>query len=233
MLDQIDINRIIVMLLPLLFAVSLHETAHGLAALKMGDDTAARAGRLTLNPIRHLDPIGSVVLPLLLAVSGAPFIIGYAKPVPVNFARLTDWKKGTIWVSVAGVLANLACLAVSGILFRLLYLLVGDYAFTSSLAYFIVRDLLLILGFSVLINAILAVFNMIPIPPLDGSKIVLVFLPPRLRKQFASIERVGIILILLLLIVKADWLFTVIWFLIMPLLYLALGEQGLAFIANA
>ncbi|MFP4444760.1 MAG: site-2 protease family protein [Desulfosudaceae bacterium] len=232
MLEQIDINRIVVMLLPLLFAVSLHETAHGFAALKMGDDTAARAGRLTLNPIRHLDPIGSVVLPLLLAVSGAPFIIGYAKPVPVNFARLTDWKKGTIWVSVAGVLANLGCLAVSGILFRLLYQLVGDYEFTSSLAYFITRDLLLILGFSVLINAILAVFNMIPIPPLDGSKIVLVFLPPRLRKQFASIERVGIILILLLLIVKADWLFTIIWFLIMPLLYLALGEQGLAFIAN-
>ncbi len=233
MLENFDLNRVIVMLLPLIFAVSLHEVAHGLAALKMGDDTAARAGRLTLNPIRHLDPVGSVLLPLLLALSGAPFIIGYAKPVPVNFARLTNWKKGTIWVSLAGVLANLACLAVSAVAFRLLFSLTRDWTTTSQVTRLIVTDLQLILGFSVLINAILAVFNMIPIPPLDGSKVLLVFLPPGIRKRFASLERLGIILILALLLLKADWFFAIIWFFIMPLLMVALGSDGLMFIANA
>src|SRR6056297_1602918 len=132
MFSSIDINRIIVMVLPLFFAVSIHEAAHGLAAYKMGDDTAARAGRITLNPVRHVDVFGSILLPLLLVFSGAPFIIGYAKPVPVNFARLTNWRKGTIWVSVAGILANLACLAVSGILFRLLFSVGAEWTTGSS-----------------------------------------------------------------------------------------------------
>ncbi len=232
MLPDININRIIVMVVPLLFAVSFHEAAHGYAALKMGDDTAARAGRVSLNPIRHLDPFGSFILPLLLAVFGAPFVFGYARPVPVNFARLTNWKKGTLWVASAGILANLVFLAISGICFRLLFAAAQASMPMDSIALFLITDLLLILGYSVLINALLAVFNLLPVPPLDGSRILFVFLPLRLQKRFASLERFGIILVLLLLMVKADWLFTLIWFVITPLVYLALGNRGLAFIAG-
>ncbi len=232
MFSSIDINRIIVMVLPLFFAVSIHEAAHGLAAYKMGDDTAARAGRITLNPVRHVDVFGSILLPLLLVFSGAPFIIGYAKPVPVNFARLTNWRKGTIWVSVAGILANLACLAVSGILFRLLFSVGAEWTTGSSVTDVLMTDILLILGFSVFINAVLAVFNMLPIPPLDGSKVLFVFLPPAVRKRLASVERWGIILILILLVVKAEWLFRIIWFFILPLVLAALGNEGLGFVAG-
>jgi Zn-dependent protease len=232
MLPDFDINRIFVMVTPLLFAVSLHEAAHGYAALKMGDDTAARAGRVTLNPIRHMDPVGSFILPLLLAVFNAPFVFGYARPVPVNFARLTNWKKGTLWVASAGILANLAFLAVSGACFRLSLAAAQALMPMGPTALFLMTDLLLILGYCVLINALLAVFNLLPIPPLDGSKILLVFLPPRMQKRFASLERFGIMLLLLLLMIKADWLFDFIWMVITPLIHLALGTGGLNFIAG-
>jgi len=232
MLPEIDLNRIIVMVFPLIFAVSLHEAAHGFAALRMGDDTAARAGRVTLNPIRHLDLFGSFILPLLLGVLGAPFVLGYAKPVPVNPARFTHWKKGTLWVSSAGILANLTLLALSGLCFRLLFAAAQGLEPMGSTAMFLTVDLLLILAYSVLINALLAVFNMLPIPPLDGSRILQVFLPPALQKRFASLDRLGIILVLLLLALKADWLFGFIWFIITPLVALALGNGGLAFIAG-
>ena len=232
MLPEININRIIVMVVPLLFAVSVHEAAHGLAALKMGDDTAARAGRVSLNPIRHLDPFGSFILPLMLGLFGAPFVFGYARPVPVNFARLTNWKKGTLWVASAGILANLVFLGISGVCFRLVLTVAQMLPAMGPTAAFLVTDLLLILGYSVLINALLAVFNLMPVPPLDGSKILLVFLPPGMRKRFASLERFGIILVLLLLMIKADWLFTFIWYVITPLVHLALGNTGLAFIAG-
>ncbi|MDY6905233.1 MAG: site-2 protease family protein [Thermodesulfobacteriota bacterium] len=227
---MIDITKIIIMVLPLLFAVSVHEAAHGFAAFRMGDDTAARAGRITLNPIRHIDPFGSVVLPLLLAISGAPFIIGYAKPVPVNFGRLTDWKKGTIVVSAAGICANLILLAISGLLFQVVS--TANHLAPAIFPAWLATPLLLLLGYSVIINAILAVFNMIPIPPLDGSKIVLVFLPPQFRKLFASIERFGIILVIFLLILKADLLFNIILFLIAPLISIALGSDGIHFIGR-
>jgi Zn-dependent protease len=229
MSDSIDFIRIIVMVLPLIFAVSVHEAAHGWAAFKMGDDTAARAGRITLNPIRHLDPFGSVILPLLLAVSGAPVILGYARPVPVNFARLSDPRRGTIWVSLAGVLANFACLAASGLIFRLLFLLGQTHVAADSPVAPILTNLLLFFGFSVLINAILAVFNLIPIPPLDGSRLVSVFLPPGIQKRLASFERFGIILLLVLLVVKSEIVFTIILFFIAPLITLALGQDGVAF----
>jgi Zn-dependent protease len=232
MLPEIDINRIVVMVVPLLFAVSAHEAAHGFAALKMGDDTAARAGRVTINPIRHLDPIGSFLLPLMLGVFGAPFVFGYARPVPVNFARLKNWKKGTLWVSAAGVMANLALLIISGIFFRITLFAAQALMPMGPTAMFLMTDLLLICAYSVIINGLLAIFNLIPIPPLDGSKILLVFLPPHMRKRFASLDRFGIILVLILLMVKADWLFTFIWYLITPLIYIALGSTGLAFITG-
>ena len=150
-------------------------------------------------------------------------MFGFAKPVPVNAAKLTNWEKGTLLVSSAGVLANLAVMAVSGILYRIL--LIAEHALMpmGPMAEFLITDLLQILAYSVLINALLAVFNLIPIPPLDGSNILLVFLPPKLRKRFASMGRFGIILVILLLMIKADWFFSLIWLVITPLVRLALG----------
>lgn len=108
------------MIIPLLFAVTIHEVAHGYVAYRMGDNTAMLAGRLTLNPVKHLDFIGSFLLPLILKFTGSPIIFGYAKPVPVNFANLRDYRKGVIYVSSAGVLANFACAFISGMLFQFL-----------------------------------------------------------------------------------------------------------------
>ncbi len=229
MFNSIDVIRIVVMVLPLLFAVSAHEAAHGLAAWKWGDDTAARAGRISLNPIRHLDPVGSVMLPLLLAIAQAPVILGYARPVPVNFARLSDRRKGTIWVSLAGVLANLLFLGISGICFRALFLVARSRITAESVGAPVWENLLLLLAFSVIINAVLAVFNLIPIPPLDGSRLISVFLPPAVQKRLASVERFGIILLLVLLVVKPEIVFRIILLFIAPLVTLALGQDGVSF----
>jgi Zn-dependent protease len=112
--------QFILLILPLILAVTLHEVAHGYAALKMGDHTARLAGRLTLNPIKHLDLFGSFLLPLVLKLSGSPFIFGYAKPVPVNYHNFREYRKGTLWVSAAGVLANIILALISAALFQML-----------------------------------------------------------------------------------------------------------------
>ncbi len=185
------------MIISLLFAVTIHEVAHGYVAYRMGDNTAMLAGRLTLNPIKHLDFIGSFLLPLILKLTGSPIIFGYAKPVPVNFANLRNYRKGVIYVSSAGVLANFACAFISGMLFQLLLNL--ESLWYNSAANYIVSTLILILGYSVVINCVLAIFNLIPVPPLDGSKIFAMFLPLNLRRQYARLERFGILIIFFLL----------------------------------
>jgi len=120
MFANLDLNQIVVMIIPLLFAVTIHEVAHGYLALRMGDNTALLAGRLTLNPIKHLDFVGSLLLPLILNLTGSPVIFGYAKPVPVNFSNFRDYRKSTIYVASAGVLANFALAIVSGMLFQVI-----------------------------------------------------------------------------------------------------------------
>lgn len=178
----------------LLFSVILHEVMHGLAALYYGDRTAERAGRLTLNPIPHIDPIGTILVPALLILpsvlfpgAGLPrFLIGWAKPVPVNPLNFSDIRRGELVVSAAGVLSNLALAFIAAGLFHL------------ALPY-LSLPLLQILSFTVYINIILAVFNSLPIPPLDGSKIVASFLPAHLETQYRQLERYGMFLLLLLL----------------------------------
>ncbi|MDY6831327.1 MAG: site-2 protease family protein [Thermodesulfobacteriota bacterium] len=226
------INRIVIMVLPVLFAVGVHEAAHGFAAWKMGDDTAARAGRITLNPLRHIDIAGSIILPLMLVLASAPFVFGYARPVPINPGLFREYKKGVIVVSLAGICANLVCLAASGILFRLVLAGARAWAPAGSPAAMVASQLLLLLWFSVLINAVLAVFNMIPLPPLDGSRVITVFLPVGLQKRVASMERFGIMILLFLFIIKADVVFSVINALITPLVVLALGRNGVALMAT-
>lgn len=220
MFHNTDINQIVMMIAAIIVAVVIHEVAHGSVAYMLGDDTAMRAGRLTLNPIKHLDFFGSILIPFILIFSGSPILFGYAKPVPVNFDRITNVKMGTLLVASAGIAANL-CLAVTGgLLFRILYKFEPAWSQTFFDPLFV--DLFYFLFYSVIINSVLAVFNLIPIPPLDGSRILSVFLPPGIREQYARIERFGLLIIFLLLI--TNFLSKIILFFINPLTSALLGR---------
>jgi len=198
MFANLDLNQIVVMIIPLLFAVTIHEVAHGYIALRMGDNTALLAGRLTLNPIKHLDFIGSLLLPLILNLTGSPIIFGYAKPVPVNFSNFRDYRKSTIYVASAGVLANFALAIVSGMLFQVIAHF--QWLWNGSIFKPVIMDLYHMLFYSVVINLVLAIFNLIPIPPLDGSKVLAMLLPAWLRLHYARMERFGMIIIIFLLL---------------------------------
>jgi Zn-dependent protease len=191
----------------LVFAVAvpsiiLHEISHGVAALAFGDDTARRAGRLTLNPIRHIDPVGTLVLPALLALSGLG-AFGYAKPVPVNAARMRHPRNDFVVVSLAGPATNLALAALSIVLLR-----AGRPAHTAAAVNFIVSTfgvgaldttdrLLYLLGF---VNVTLAVFNALPIPPLDGSAVVGRLLPRSAMPAWNDVQRYGMAILLVIVL---------------------------------
>jgi Zn-dependent protease len=184
-------------ILPVLVAVIFHEVAHGYVANWLGDDTARRAGRLTLNPLPHIDPIGSVALPLLLLVTQAGFLFGWAKPVPVNFAQLRRPKRDMVLVAAAGPLTNLALAAASALVFRALAV-EGSYE-NEALFAGVVYPVAMMAQRSVLMNVFLGVFNMIPIPPLDGGRVLTGLLPLDLARRFARIEPFGFLILLLLL----------------------------------
>jgi Zn-dependent protease len=214
MFDNFSLIQFILMILPLIWAVTVHEVAHGYVALKMGDHTARLAGRLTLNPIKHLDLFGSLLLPLILKLSGSPIVFGYAKPVPVNVHHFRDYRKGTLWVSAAGVLANMVLAVISAVLFQMLAS--TEASWTQSQYGLLPGFLVQLLAYSVIINCILALFNLIPIPPLDGSRILAMLLPAPLRMHFARLERFGMIIILVLLITgPLGWMMS---FLLKPVL---------------
>ncbi len=179
-----------VWVLPVLFAITLHEAAHGYAALACGDTTAQRAGRLSVNPLRHVDPFGTVLLPAIAYFAGG-FLFGYAKPVPVNFRALKRPRLDMILVAFAGPATNIVLAALSIFLFSRLTPLVPDWA-----QLFVLKNL----QNSVSINLVLAIFNLLPIPPLDGGRIVTGLLPAPLARRFARIEDVGILILLALLV---------------------------------
>lgn len=194
-----DITQIITTLtlvaLPLLMGIILHEVAHGYTAYRFGDPTAKNAGRLTLNPVKHVDPLGSVVLPLMLVLLKSPFIFGWAKPVPFNPSYFDNPRKGIFWVALAGPSANFALAGFFYILLAMLQPLPGDI-------------LALFLLYGILINVILGMFNLFPIPPLDGSKVLAVLLPGRLAGQYMRLEKYGFIIIILLIFTGAfGWVF--------------------------
>jgi Zn-dependent protease len=173
-------------IVPILIAITFHEAAHAYAAWKLGDDTAHRLGRVTFNPFKHVDLFGTILLPALLFLTKAPFLFGWAKPVPVAFGRLGSPRRDMALVALAGPLTNVMLAFVSAVLLRIVPLL------PEAIAPWLVQTLYQ----SILLNLILAIFNMMPIPPLDGGRVVTSILPNVLAKPFARLERYGFIILL-------------------------------------
>lgn len=168
------------------FAVIIHEYAHGWVAGKLGDQTAKFMGRLTLNPLAHIDPIGTIFLPFLLLITHSPVVFGWAKPVPVDFLNLNNPKRDMIWVGLAGPMANI-------ILAVLVSLLLKTHIFAG------IPLLLTVINSAVIMNIVLAVFNILPIPPLDGSRVMMGLLPIDLSIKYSRLEPYGFIIIFALL----------------------------------
>jgi Zn-dependent protease len=184
------IQRIVVWILPVIFAITVHEVAHGWVARKCGDNTAYQQGRLTLNPMKHIDWFGTIILPGLLLLTGTGFIFGWAKPVPVDARNFKNPRKDMAWVALAGPVSNLL-MAIAWALLARLGVLIKVEAISLPLIYMGVA------GIS--INLVLALINLLPIPPLDGSRVVTGILPNYWAWQYNRLERYGFIILLILL----------------------------------
>jgi Zn-dependent protease len=182
-------------------SIVIHEVSHGFMAEYFGDDTARNAGRLTLNPIPHLDMFGSILLPAVLVLAHSPFLFGWAKPVPYNPNNLSNRKWGTIAVAAAGVCANFIIAIIFGIVIRLtlgMALPVGFYTITSAI---------------VIVNLALGIFNLVPIPPLDGSKILFSFFPESISFKIFRYEQYALILLLVFIVFFSNYLYPILAFL--------------------
>ena len=198
---------VLIFLPVLLISVVLHEVAHGWVALKQGDDTALRAGRLTLNPIPHIDVIGSLVVPTVLLLMPGGLLFGWAKPVPVDPRNFRDYRKGDILVSLAGVTVNLL-LAVA----FMLLMAVGVWLTRTSPGIEVVGDVVYRMGgLGLILNLILAFFNLIPLPPLDGSHVVAHALPARLRAGYLRMGRYGLAILMALIFLVPGAISVMLW----------------------
>jgi Zn-dependent protease len=180
---NLDVFAVVPVVLAFVVGITVHEFAHGWTADRLGDPTARYAGRLTLNPVAHADPIGTILLPILLIATGSRFIFGWAKPVPINPYHFRDRRRGLVLVSVAGPLANVVTAVIAAVL-------LGFWGFSSQ----VLAEILVTM---IWINMILAVFNLIPVPPLDGSKILAGLLPGR-QEWLIRFEQYGMIILILL-----------------------------------
>jgi Zn-dependent protease len=200
-----DIQKIVLSIVPLLFAIILHEVSHGWVAEKLGDPTARMMGRITLNPISHIDPIGSIILPGILLLTGSPWVFGWAKPVPVNFGNLRGGRRDMALVALSGPLCNFVLAVLSSIIF---HLTVRGAAGPAGISDRIIVPVHMMASYSVLYNLVLMVINLLPILPLDGGRIVAGLVPVRIAMAMARMERYGM-LIVLLLIALGIWSYVV------------------------
>jgi len=183
-----DFQTLLIWVIPVLLAITLHEAAHGWTASKFGDHTARMMGRVTLNPVKHIDPVGTIIVPLALLIMSTGFIFGWAKPVPINFNALRSPKSGMIWVALAGPGANLI-MAIG-------WLFVAILSFNNN-----IPIMLKMAGAGIFINILLAVFNLLPIPPLDGSRVISALLPNPLAYKYNQLERFGFVILIGLMFV--------------------------------
>ncbi|MFK4383582.1 Zn-dependent protease [Bradyrhizobium sp. USDA 3397] len=189
-LVNISFYDLSVWVLPLVLAITFHEAAHAFVADRLGDNTAAQLGRVSFNPIRHIDPFGTVILPAMLLFAHSPFLFGYAKPVPVNFRKLNNPRLDMVWVALAGPATNILLALATALAFHALPLV------PASAAKWVADNL----KNALIINAILAVFNMMPIPPLDGGRVAVGLLPRALAFPLARLEPFGMLILIGLLI---------------------------------
>ena len=192
-MPELDISTLLIALLVLIFSLTVHEAAHAWSASQLGDDTAKRLGRVSLNPMVHVDPIGTLLLPLIAMVSNAP-IIGWAKPTPVNVRNLRHPRRDHILVTAAGPASNLAIATAASLALRVLPSSAGGSGLDVA------TPLNLIATEALLLNVLLAVFNMLPIPPLDGVQILMALLPPRIALQLRFLYEYGFLILMGLLV---------------------------------
>lgn len=206
---QSTIQVILIALIPVIFAIALHEVAHGWVAKQLGDNTAYSQGRLTLNPLKHIDPIGTLLVPILLYMTTG-FIFGWAKPVPINWRNLRHPKRDMVYVAIAGPAANLLMAVFWGIVLKIASLFPADSSF-----FVIPLSLMATIGIG--INVVLMIFNLFPLPPLDGGRVAVGLLPPRQGYYLSRLEPYGFIIILLLLVTG------VLGYLILPVINLVMS----------
>ena len=187
---NISVYDVSVWVLPLVIAITFHEAAHGFVAHRLGDDTAFQLGRVSFNPLKHIDPFGTLILPGMLLLSHSPFLFGYAKPVPVNFRNLNHPRLDMVWVALAGPVTNIILALIAALAFHALPLVPAEAAKWTADN----------LKNAFLINIVLAVFNMLPIPPLDGGRVAVGLLPRFLATPLSRLEPYGMLILIGLLI---------------------------------
>jgi Zn-dependent protease len=188
---NVSLYDLSVWVLPLIFAITFHEAAHAFVAHRLGDNTASELGRVSFNPLKHIDPFGTVILPGILLLSHSPFLFGYAKPVPVNFRALRNPRLGMVWVALAGPATNIALALSAALAFHALPLV------PANAAQWVADNL----KNALIINVVLAVFNMLPIPPLDGGRVAVGLLPNVLAYPLSRLEPYGMLILIGILII--------------------------------